>query len=270
MQSTSTVGIPRAGAGLANTLVSVYTPPGLTVSRGDSSGLEIAGMARLEMARADWLAKSARDLVAKIDRSSGRDHEKLVSLLINHEMALRGAFRSIQALDPARTKVENGRFDDDFATIESARAARNETIVRAGLGDDLAAAQTYLGAGSRTLPRPLVGVPEPSASDRIRFLGRPTTLIGLAPGVDVTVPPILLQLESRPSGDLAINLPIQAIITVVLLGGIALATIGIGRWAWQGPLALLAAIALAAYTGGPTTLALGLALALAGSKAARG
>ncbi len=270
MQSTSTVGIPRAGAGLANTLVSVYTPPGLTVSRGDSSGLEIAGMARLEMARADWLAKSARDLVAKIDRSSGRDHEKLVSLLINHEMALRGAFRSIQALDPARAKVENGRFDDDFATIESARAARNETIVRAGLGDDLAAAQTYLGEGSRTLPRPLVGVPEPSASDRIRFLGRPTTLIGLAPGVDVTVPPILLQLESRPWGDLAINLPIQAIITVVLLGGIALATIGIGRWAWQGPLALLAAIALAAYTGGPTTLALGLALALAGSKAARG
>ena len=270
MRSTSTVGIPRAGAGLANMLVSIYTPPGFTVNRGDSSGLEIAGMARLEMARADWLARSASDLVAKIDRSSGRDHEKLVSLLINHEMALRGALRSIQATDPARTKVENGRFDNDFATIESARAARNETIVRAGLEEDLAAAQTYLGAGSRTLARPLVGVPEPSASDRIRFLGRPTTLIGLAPGVDVTAPPILLKLESRPWDVLAITLPIQAIVTVVLVGGIALATIAIGRWAWQGPLALSAAIALAAYTGGPAMLAMGLALALAGSKAARG
>src|SRR5258708_29819651 len=101
MGSASSVGLAGAGAGAANTLVSIYTPPGLTVSRGDSSGLEIAGMARLEMARADWLARCAGDLVAKFDRSSGRDHEKLVALLINHEMALRGALRNIQAVDPA-------------------------------------------------------------------------------------------------------------------------------------------------------------------------
>ena len=97
---------PRRGRDWQTTLVSVYTPPGWTVSRGDSSGLEITGMARLEMARSDWLARCVGDLVAKIDRSSGRDHEKLVSLLINHEMALRSAHRSIQALDPAPTKVE--------------------------------------------------------------------------------------------------------------------------------------------------------------------
>jgi hypothetical protein len=193
-----------------------------------------------------------------------------VSLLINHEMALRGALRNIQALDPARTKVENGRFDTDFATIRSARAARNESIVRAGLEEDLAAAQTYTGEGSRTLARPPSGVPEPSASDRIRFMGRPTTLIGLVPGVDVTAQPILLKLESRPWDDLRYTLPLPAIITIVLIGGIALATVGMGRWNWQGFLALLAAIGLAAYTGGPTMLVLGLALALAGRKAAEG
>ncbi len=77
-------------------------------------------MARLEMARSDWLARCVGDLVAKIDRSSGRDHEKLVSLLINHEMALRSAHRSIQALNPAPTKVEKSRIDNDFALIRSA------------------------------------------------------------------------------------------------------------------------------------------------------
>jgi hypothetical protein len=270
MRSTSSVGLPRAGAGSANTLVSIYTPPGLTVSRGDSSGLEIAGMARLEMARADWLARCVGDLVAKFDRSSGRDHEKLVALLINHEMALRGALRNIQALDPARAKVESDRFANDFATLRSARAARNETIVRAGLEDDVAAAQTYLGEGSPTLARPHFGAPEPIASDRIRFLGRPTTLIGLIPGVDVTAPPTILTLETRPLDDLASALPLQAIITIVLISGIALATVGMGRWNRQGSVALLAALALAAYTGGPTSLATGLALALVGWKTARG
>ena len=51
-------------------------------------------MARLDMARADWLAQSIRESLAKLDRSSGRDHERLVSLLINHELALRAAERA--------------------------------------------------------------------------------------------------------------------------------------------------------------------------------
>jgi hypothetical protein len=270
MRSTSFVGLPRAGARSVTTLVSIYTPPGLTVSRGNSGSLEIAGMARLEMARADWLARCVGDLVAKIDRSSGRDHEKLVSLLINHEMALRGALRNIQALDPARSERESGRFDNDFATIRSARAARNETIVRAGLEEDLAAARTYLGEGSPTPARPLSSVPEPSASDRIRFLGRPTTLMGLVPGVEATASPTLLKVETRSWDDWENSLPLQVIITILLIGVIALATMGMGRWNWQGSVALSTALGLAGYTGGPTLLAIGLALALAGWKTARG
>jgi hypothetical protein len=208
--------------------------------------------------------------VAKIDRSSGRDHEKLVSLLINHEMALRAARRSIRALDPARTKMENGRIDSDFELIRSARTARNETIVRAGLEQDLAAAQSYLGEGPPTLARPLLGLPEPSASDRIRLHGRPTTMIGLVPGVDVTAAPILLKLESRPWDDIASSLPLQAISTIVLIGGIALAAAGMGRWNWLGFVALSGALGLAACTGGPSMLLTGLALALVGWKMARG
>ena len=79
--STWPVVLPRTGTGPATTVVAVYTPPQVKI-QGDFAGLEPTTMARVEMARADWLAaRSIADLVAKIDRSSGRDHEKLVSLL---------------------------------------------------------------------------------------------------------------------------------------------------------------------------------------------
>ena len=81
------------------TLVSIFAPGAVTIDT-DAGGLEPVTMAQLESARADGLARSFADLVARLDRSSGRDHEKLVSLLINHEMALRSAERSAQASDP--------------------------------------------------------------------------------------------------------------------------------------------------------------------------
>ena len=103
------VPLPRAGTGSATTLVSVYAPPRMVMNADDYGGLEPVGMARLEMARADWFARNVGDLVAKFDRSSGRDHEKLVSLLINHEMALRSAQRNVQWTEQAGTKNENHR-----------------------------------------------------------------------------------------------------------------------------------------------------------------
>ncbi len=107
--STWSVALPRAGAGPAATLVSVYTPSGWSVRQEAYGGLELANAARLEMARADWLAHSALDLIAKFDRSSGRDHEKLVSSLISHEMALRSAERNLQWSERAKTNEERAR-----------------------------------------------------------------------------------------------------------------------------------------------------------------
>ena len=130
-RSTWPVVLPRAGSGPATTLVSVYTPSRDAI-RGDGAGLEPVTMAELEMARADWLARCIGDLVAKIDRSSGRDHEKLVSLLINHEMALRSARERPRRLIQGRPRLHN-RSAQDFDPFRLARSARMETIRRAGL-----------------------------------------------------------------------------------------------------------------------------------------
>jgi len=267
--STWPVVLPRTGTGPATTVVAVYTPPQIVI-RGDFAGLEPTTMAGVEMARADWLARSIGDLVAKLDRSSGRDHEKLVSLLINHEMALRSAERSDPRGEPAATKTENDGAERNSEQVRAARAARVEITRRAGLEADLASVQSYLGESPADVTRPLVGVPEATTPDRIRYFGRPFTLIGVVPGVDEPSSTTSLILESRPWQESGNSPPIQTIVTLLLLVGIALVTTGSRRGFWISSLALLMALGLAGSMGGPIILAGGLGLAAAGWKNARG
>jgi hypothetical protein len=223
-------------------------------------------MSRLELMRADWLARFLGDLIPKIDRSSGRDHEKLVSSLISHEMALRAALRSVQRNEPGGTKIESAPLEHVVALIRSARAARDETMRSAGLLEDLASARTYLGETPATVSRPLAAVPEVGATDRIRFFGRPFTLMGNAPGIDQTSSVISLAIESRPWDALYNAIREQSIVPTLLALGLVLVTAAIGRRRGPRLLALSAALGLAAITGGPTMLLGGAGLAAAGWK----
>ena len=71
--------------------------------------------------------------------------------------------------------------------------------------------QSYLGESPADRSRPLVGVPEATTPDRIRFFGRPFTLIGPVPGIDAPSSTSSLILESRPWADNGRSLPIPAI-----------------------------------------------------------
>ena len=132
-------------------------------------------MARLEMARADWLARGVGDLVAKFDRSSGRDHEKLVSLAHQSRDGPskcpekrsmdRSRRNQRQSVDEARPRLDS---------IRSARDRPGRDDARAGLEEDLSSARIYLGETLANVSRLPVGVPEPSEPDRIRLLGRPS------------------------------------------------------------------------------------------------
>ena len=62
--------LPKAGVGTSRSLLSVFTPPGVTVE-GIPAGFEPASMVRLELARADGIAQSIRSLLGQVDRSSG-------------------------------------------------------------------------------------------------------------------------------------------------------------------------------------------------------
>ena len=263
--STWSVALPRAGRGIARTLVAISAPPQMMI-QGIVDGIEPVPMARLEMARADWFARSIGDVITKIDRSSGRDHERLVSLLINHEIALRSAERSARWSAAGGTGTRNDRAEQDSEMIQSARRDRMETIRRAGLDDDLTSSQRYLGQSPANPTRPLVGVPEPNEPDRIRFFGRPSTLIGVIPGIDEPSSGNSLILEDRDSEGTRDSTRNPVILTLSLLLGIALLTTASRRNPWINGFALAMALGVVGSVGGPLILAGGLGIAAIGWK----
>jgi hypothetical protein len=221
------------------------------------------------MARADWLARSIGEFIAKIDRSSGRDHEKLVSLLVNHELALRSAERGDRRGDPAAPRTDKRGSEPGSERIRAARAATAESTRRAGLEADLESAHGYLGESPDDLTGPLVGVPEATVPDRVRHLGRPAALVGVLPGINEPSPAASLTLESRPWEASAAHPPVRVIVVLLLLFGIALATALTRLRFFTDVLAPLLALVLAGFVAGPMALVGGLGLVAVGWSKAR-
>ena len=109
-------------------------------------------------------------------------------------MRLRSVSRS-DRLTVAAGDASNNRTGAGSGWIEAARARRAEAVRRANLEQDLAIANRYLGVGSTSEEQNSPTVPEPNAPERIRTLGRPISLMGVLPGVDV--PPAKLSLAAE-------------------------------------------------------------------------
>ena len=251
------IALPRAGIGPSRSLLTVFTTPGVSV-QGIPAGFEMATTERLEMARADGIAQSIRGILAQLDRSSGRDHERLVSLLINHELTLRSAERGARWGDPAG---ERPSADPALGRIPNARSAIADAMTSAGLPDDQATAESYLGSSIAAVKRTPASIPEPSAPGRIRAFGRPTAMTGFVKGIDDSSPPAALTLRDGVS---AVSLDPMTegigITLLLVLGATLLATIGAG-YRSIGAASMAMVLGAAAYTGGPTLLAGGLGLA---------
>jgi hypothetical protein len=263
------VTLPRLGAGSAPALISLYKPPGVVLMQEDHGGLAPVGPARFEVTRADWIARRARDFIPQIDRSSGRDHEKLMTFLVNHEIALRGALRAVQWSKRAAIRSEPGQTQRDLDLIRSSRTARDETIRRAGLYEDLTSALIYLGESSANVTGARRGVLEPSATDRIRCLGRASTFAGVVSGIDGASLRFSFSPESRLGALLVAGSSEWVSAALLLLAGVLLMIAALGRWTWSRSLALLMVLALAGWTGGPVIMASGLMIAAAGWRIAR-
>jgi hypothetical protein len=245
--------------GMTTTLVTVHLPAQFSLE-GEAAALRPTSIARLEMARADWVARSINDFVPKMDRGANRDHQKLVTMLIAHEMHLRSALTSEEG-GHATVKVDALRAAHGPEWIEAARAARVEAVRRAGLEQDLFAANRYTGIVSSQPSGPLLGVPEPIGPDRIRTFGRPVALLGLLPGMDDPHPNASLLIGGRPWEE-SVKSP-----TVEMIGALlVLLLIGLlGATFWRGVLAQRAALVmtlgLAGFMGGPLSLAAAIGVA---------
>jgi hypothetical protein len=253
--------LPRAGPGAVRTLLSVSAAAGVRLE-GIPSGFERVAMASLDKARADWLGQSLRDSLAKLDRSSGRDHERLVALLINHDLALRAADRAAHRAGAlAQGSVGQSEFLDSIA---KARSGVAEAVSSAGLTDDLNSARGYLGLARDAGKRPPGGIPEPIAPCRIRAFGRPTAMIGVHRGLDEPSADVSLAIgdgvgDRYPEGESARPIILSALLAIAAVLVIALG----GR---RAPLAAAASLALTlavtALAGGPAMLAGALGMAM--------
>jgi hypothetical protein len=256
--------LPRAGAGPARALVTVSTPAGVSIG-ATSSGLEPVAMARLDQARADRLGSLTREALAHVDRSSGRDHERIVSLLISHGQALRAAERAANRAETASGGQAAER--ELAASIANARTGLDEAVRSAGLTDDLTSARSYLGLSEDGGNRPPDGIPEPIVPCRIRAVGQPTALIGTLKGLDdVSARPSLTVAGTPQAPSLELGAERSAILAAALaVAAIVATSLGGRRAAVASAVSLLLTLAASAVAGGPAMLAgaVGLA-ALAG------
>jgi hypothetical protein len=251
--------LPRAGTGPTSALLSVNLAQERVIEVG-TSGLEPATTARYELARAEQIGRGISDLVARMDRFSSRDHEKLVSLVIDHEMALRDAERSFTGRERSAEQTGAVRAHRDFELAQAARYDRFETLRRAGLDDDIASAQAYLGYARDRARIPKFGAPEALASDRLRSFGERTMLVGAVAGIEGPRQRNRLAIATRTPERFWIAPRLATVVMLLVLATIAIVLTALARRAWIDGLALVSVAGIAGYWGGPLALlgALGL------------
>jgi hypothetical protein len=262
------LGLPRAGAGQTPALVTVHLPADRSL-RPAPPGLEIVGSERVDQERSDRIARRITEFLAEMDRGSGRDRERLATLLIDHELAIRAVEHVLQAV--SRRVADRARRDRAARELEAARASRAavlEAVRSAGLDEQVESARAYLGlAAGPAGERPSV-VPESGGLDRIRRLGKPTFLLGTAPGLQDSP----IQIEAVGDGPVwyaGSNADrARSLLLLVLLLGLAATGLAAARLASAQALMIASCLALAALAGGPPGLALAAAAAAGGAAAA--
>lgn len=261
--ASRTLSPPRAGEARAPSLLTVYLPPGASI-RPSPGDLEAVGPERLDLERAGRVARRITELLSEMDRGSGRDRQRLTSLLIEHELALRTAERALQALIRSPDRARRDRASRELEVVQTSRTAMDEAVRSAGLDERLEAARIYLGLVKRGEDSQAPAVPEPTTIDRIRGLGQPTFLIGSTPGLQSPSARVEVQLErsvGRPEDgeDRA-----RSQLLLAFLLGLTLAGLGAARLARAQVMMIAAGLALASVAGGPSALAAGAAAALVG------
>jgi hypothetical protein len=245
--------------------VTVHAPAGLEVESA-SGALEAAPRERLEIHRFEWLGKQVASSLLKLDRSSLRDCEVLVSDLVQFELLLRDADRAAVWNRTSPVTYRDARIDRVQERVRIARHALDEALRNAGLEEFAHAARIHVGLEADDPDSSALEVPEPVASVRVRRLGRPRFFQGESSVNERSAPLGWHTSAGRPPSDTPYEwllLPL-AVLAALLSARLVLQTPGGVRTRWLGPVALICALAVVASLAGPLALAGGLAMAWLG------
>jgi hypothetical protein len=243
--------------------VTLHLPDQLAI-KPSLAGLELTVPDRVDLERADRLARQITEFIAQIDRGSGRDRERAASLLIVHEMALRSAERSLRWSVRVGDRTRKEPAERDLEVIQSSRKALLESLRAAALDDEIDAAQSYLGLSPRAPASTLVAVPEPAGPDRLRNLGRPSFLIGLSSGLNEQPTRVNGSFENVAAAENMTPDRARSLLMLGVLSALGLTAAVRRRSAQQGFVILIGFLGMLGFVGGPAVAAIGLALAAAG------
>ena len=107
--------------------------------------MELSAPERIPLARADRISRQINEFIAQMDRSSGRDRERvrLALDLPRPGTPHRGALPEVE-LTARRTAAAKERLERDLEVIQSTRKAVLYGLRAAALEEEVEAAQSYL------------------------------------------------------------------------------------------------------------------------------
>jgi hypothetical protein len=261
--------LPRAGEGRVSAVATLHLPNEM-MTKPRLAGLELTSPDRVELERADRIARQLAAFLVQIDRSSGRDRERVAALLVEHEMSLRRAETAIRRIARGSDRTQKVHAELDLGVIRSSRTALSESFRAAGMSAEIDAAWNYFGLPRKGFNGPLLAMPEPVGPDCLRNLGKATFFIGLSAGLNEQPTRISGSLEN--AGSVENDTPLRARWILVLgltlvLGFIAAAS---RRPAITDSLILICLLGMLGLVGGPVAVAAGLVLLFAGWASWRG
>ena len=143
------VSLPKVGQGQIPTIATIHLPDELVLEPATGT-LERTLPDRIDLERADRIARQINESLTTIDRRSGRDRERIAAQLIAHDMALRSAEHSLRASERKEGPARKERAARDLEVIRSTRKAVIESVRAAGLDDAIEAARSYLATNSHS------------------------------------------------------------------------------------------------------------------------
>jgi hypothetical protein len=240
------------------TFVSVHAPNALEV-KSPTMKFELVPRERLEIAHVELQGKRIAETLGKLDRSSRRDCEALISALVQFELLVRDAERSALWNPTSPLAYRDVRINRLQERVRIARTSLVDAIRDSALDEFAEAARIHLGLVADDPDSSTLEIPEPSTNVRIRRVGRPRFFQGETGGKG--------QVPTLVSGTVPRRRPLDRPRDwlLVLLGVIAAAlAVGLAvkcaaRARWVGAATLAVALLTLAIVVGPLTFAAGVA-----------